>query len=50
MTSFGIKGISTSSVFRITKELDGKVSEFLSKPIEHEIPYRMRVFQQKHYQ
>ena len=30
---------SASSVSRITKELDGKVSEFLSKPIEHEIPY-----------
>lgn len=39
MTSFGIEGISASSVSRITKELDEKVSEFLSKPIEHEIPY-----------
>jgi putative transposase len=25
--------------FRITKELDEKVEEFLSKPIEHEIHY-----------
>jgi transposase-like protein len=35
----GVEGISASSVSRITKELDEKVSEFLSKPIEHEIPY-----------
>ncbi|WP_048184942.1 IS256 family transposase [Methanosarcina siciliae] len=39
MTALGVKGISASSVSRITKELDEKVSEFLSKPIEHEIPY-----------
>lgn len=39
MTALGVDGISASSVFRITKELDEKVSEFLSKPIEHEIPY-----------
>ena len=39
MTAFGIKGISASSVSRITKELDEKVEEFLSKPIENEIPY-----------
>lgn len=39
MTALGVEGISASSVSRITKELDEKVSEFLSKPIEHEIPY-----------
>ncbi|AKB35230.1 Mobile element protein [Methanosarcina siciliae C2J] len=39
MTALGVKGISASSVSRITKELDEKVSEFLSKPIEHEILY-----------
>jgi putative transposase len=39
MTSLGVEGISASSVSRITKELDAKVEEFLSKLIEHEIPY-----------
>ena len=39
MTALGVEGISVSSVSRITKELDEKVEEFLSKPIEHEIPY-----------
>lgn len=39
MTAFGVEGISASSVSRITKELDEKVEEFLSKRIEHEIPY-----------
>lgn len=39
MTALGVEGISASSVSRITKELDEKVCEFLSKPIEHEIPY-----------
>uniref|UniRef100_Q46CB6 Transposase n=1 Tax=Methanosarcina barkeri (strain Fusaro / DSM 804) TaxID=269797 RepID=Q46CB6_METBF len=43
MTALGVEGISASSVSRITKELDKeldeKVEEFLSKPIEHEIPY-----------
>ena len=39
MTALGVKGISASSVSRITKDLDEKVEEFLSKPIEHEIPY-----------
>ena len=39
MTALGVEGISASSVSRITKELDEKVEEFLSKPIEHEIPY-----------
>lgn len=39
MTALGVERISASSVSRITKELDEKVGEFLSKPIEHEIPY-----------
>jgi putative transposase len=39
MKSFGLENISASSVSRITKELDEKVKEFLSKPIEHEILY-----------
>ena len=39
MTALGVEGISASSVSRITKELDEKIEEFLSKPIEHEIPY-----------
>ncbi|AKB54503.1 hypothetical protein A9239_03350 [Methanosarcina sp. A14] len=39
MTALGLEGISASSVSRITKDLDEKVEEFLSKPIEHEIPY-----------
>ncbi|AKB38779.1 Mobile element protein [Methanosarcina siciliae C2J] len=39
MTSLGVEGISASSVSRITKGLDEKVCEFLSKPIEHEISY-----------
>lgn len=39
MTALGIEEISASSVFRVTKELDEKVCEFLSKSIEHKIPY-----------
>ncbi|AKB51303.1 Mobile element protein [Methanosarcina barkeri str. Wiesmoor] len=39
MTALGVERISASSVSRITKDLDEKVEEFLSKPIEHEIPY-----------
>ena len=39
MTSLGVGEISAFSVSRITKELDENVKEFLSKPIEHEIPY-----------
>ncbi len=39
MTSLGIERISASSVSRITKELNEKVSEFMSKPIEQKIPY-----------
>ncbi len=39
MTALGIKGISASSVSQITKELYERVEEFLSKPIENEIPY-----------
>jgi putative transposase len=41
MTSLGIGEISAISVSRITKELDKKVEEFLSKPIEHEISYML---------
>jgi putative transposase len=37
--ALGVGEISATSVSRITKELDEKVEEFLSKPIEHEIPY-----------
>ncbi len=39
MSALGVGEISSSSVSRITKELDEKVEEFLSKSIEHEIPY-----------
>ena len=39
MTALGVGNISASSVSRITKELDEKVEEFLTKPIEHEIKY-----------
>jgi putative transposase len=38
-TALGIGEISAFSVSRIAKELDEKVKEFLSKPIEHEISY-----------
>jgi len=38
MSALGVGDISSSSVSRITKELDENVEEFLSKPIEHEIP------------
>ena len=38
MTALEVGNISVSSVSRITKELDEKIEEFLSKPIEHEIP------------
>ena len=39
MTALGVGEISAPSVSRITKKLNEKVEEFLSKPIEHEIPY-----------
>ena len=39
MVALGVEEIPASSVSRITKELDEKVKAFLSKPIEHEIPY-----------
>jgi len=39
MTALGVGEISATSVSRITKELDEKIVEFLSKPIEHEVPY-----------
>ncbi len=41
MTALGVGEISATSVSRITKELDEKVEEFLSKPIENEIPYML---------
>jgi transposase-like protein len=37
MNALGVEGIPASSVSRITKELNEKVCEFLSKPIENEI-------------
>jgi putative transposase len=39
MTALGVDEISASSVSGITKELDEKVEEFLSKWIKKEIPY-----------
>jgi len=44
MNALGIEGISASSVSRITKELDEKVEEFLSKPIEREIRFRCKKY------
>jgi putative transposase len=41
MTALGKGEISATSVSGITKEMDEKVEEFLSKPIEHEIPYML---------
>ncbi len=41
MTALSVGEISAFSVSRITEELDEKVEEFLSKPIEHEIPYML---------
>jgi len=38
MSALGVGDISSSSVSRITKELDENVEEFLSKPIEHGSP------------
>lgn len=37
--SLGVEELSASSVSRISKELDEKVTEFLKRPIEQEIPY-----------
>ncbi len=39
VSRLGIEYLSASSVSRIAKELDGKVEEFLKRPIEHPIPY-----------
>jgi putative transposase len=39
MTALVAGGISARPVSRINKELDDKVEEILSKPIEYEIPY-----------
>jgi transposase-like protein len=35
----GVEDLSASSVSRISRELDGRVEEFLKRPIEHSIPY-----------
>jgi putative transposase len=39
VSKFGLENISASEVSRIAKELDGKVQEFLQKPIEDEVDY-----------
>jgi putative transposase len=39
VSKFGLENISASEVSRIAKELDGKVQEFLQKPIEGEVDY-----------
>ena len=39
MDALGVEEISNSSVSRITKKMDEKVEEFISKPIEHEPSY-----------
>jgi Transposase and inactivated derivatives len=35
----GVERLSASTVSRIAKELDGKIAEFLKRPIERPIPY-----------
>jgi transposase-like protein len=39
VSHLGVERLSASTVSRIAKELDGKISEFLKKPIERPIPY-----------
>lgn len=39
VSRLGVEDLSASSVSRISRELDGRVEEFLKKPIEHPIPY-----------
>jgi putative transposase len=39
VSRLGVEDLSASSVSRISRELDGRVEEFLKKPIEHSIPY-----------
>ena len=37
--ALGVEAISPSEVSKVTKELNEKVEEFLSRPIEEEVPY-----------
>ena len=39
VSRLGVESLSASSVSRISRELDGRVEEFLKRPIEHSIPY-----------
>jgi len=39
VSHLGVERLSASTVSRIAKELDEKISEFLKKPIERPIPY-----------
>jgi transposase-like protein len=39
VSRLGVEDLSASSVSRISRELDGRVDEFLKRPIEHSIPY-----------
>ena len=39
VSRLGVEELSASSVSRISKELDGKVDEFLRRPIEHSVLY-----------
>jgi transposase-like protein len=39
ISTLGVEKITASYVSSITKELDSKVIEFLSRPVESHIPY-----------
>ncbi len=39
VSRLGVEDLSASSVSRISRDLDGRVEEFLKRPIEHSIPY-----------
>jgi transposase-like protein len=39
VSHLGVERLSASTVSRIAKELDGKIAEFLKRPIERPIPY-----------
>jgi putative transposase len=39
VSRLGVEDLSASSVSRISRELDGRVEEFLKRPIERSIPY-----------
>src|SRR5512136_2684220 len=39
VSRLGVEDLSASSVSRISRELDGRVEEFLKRPIEHPVPY-----------